>query len=157
VHGFDEENITVLMDDGEHEEPTKENMMAAYEKIVAESEPGDAVFLHYSGHGARIKDDDYGEEEDGHDESLVPLDYATNGVIRDDDLFKTIIKPLKSDICLTSVMDCCHSGTVLDLPYVYKANGEFDGMEIDEGFDFGHLFGKLGGFLEDIFDGVDDD
>lgn len=24
---------------------------------------------------------------------------------------------------LVSVMDCCHSGTVLDLPYKYKATG----------------------------------
>lgn len=157
VHGFDEENIVVLMDDGEHEDPNKENMLAAYKKIVTDSEPGDAIFLHYSGHGARIKDDDYGEEADGHDESLVPLDYGTNGVIRDDDLFKILIQPLKGDVCLTSVMDCCHSGTILDLPYLYKANGDFEGMEIDEGYDFGHLFGKLGGFLEDIFDGVDDD
>lgn len=151
VHGFEDENITVLLDDDEHTSPTKENIMEAYRTIVSESESGDAVFLHYSGHGARIKDDDYGEEEDGHDESLVPLDYATNGVIRDDDLFKTIIQPLAPDVCLTAIMDCCHSGTVLDLPYVFKADGEFQEMQIDESFDFKHLFGKIGGILEDIF------
>ena len=49
VHGFSEENITVLMDDGEHPMPTKANIMAAYEKVVAESEDGDAIFLHYLG------------------------------------------------------------------------------------------------------------
>ena len=151
VHGFEDENITVLLDDDEHTSPTKENIMEAYRTIVSDSESGDAIFLHYSGHGARIKDDDDGEEEDGHDESLVPLDYATNGVIRDDDLFKIIIQPLASDVCLTSVMDCCHSGTVLDLPYVFKADGEYQEMQIDEGFDFKHLFGKIGGIFEDIF------
>jgi Caspase domain len=31
-------------------------MIAAYKKIVAESETGDAVFLHYSGHGTKMKD-----------------------------------------------------------------------------------------------------
>jgi hypothetical protein len=31
-------------------------MIAAYKKIVAESEPGDAIFLHYSGHGTKMKD-----------------------------------------------------------------------------------------------------
>jgi Caspase domain len=37
------------MDDDEHKQPTKENMIAAYKSIVADSEPGDAIFLHYSG------------------------------------------------------------------------------------------------------------
>lgn len=49
VHGFQEDNITVLMDDGEHELPTRENILAAYQKLVQEAEPGDAVFCHYSG------------------------------------------------------------------------------------------------------------
>ena len=49
VHGFEEENIVILMDDGVHDEPTRENMIEAYQQIVDESEDGDAVFLHYSG------------------------------------------------------------------------------------------------------------
>ena len=49
VHGFEEDNIQILMDDGEHTSPTKDNILAAYRKVVAESEAGDAVFLHYSG------------------------------------------------------------------------------------------------------------
>ena len=48
-HGFQEQNITILMDDGKHTQPTKANIIAAYEKIVAESESGDVVFCHYSG------------------------------------------------------------------------------------------------------------
>ncbi len=49
VWGFEEGNITVLMDDGEHENPTRENILGAYKKIVEESQPGDVVFCHYSG------------------------------------------------------------------------------------------------------------
>ena len=49
VHGFEEENIKILMDDGSHEEPTKENILAAYKQVVEESEDGDSIFLHYSG------------------------------------------------------------------------------------------------------------
>ena len=45
VHGFKEENIVVLMDDGAHTPPTYDNMIAAYKKVVAESGPGDAIFL----------------------------------------------------------------------------------------------------------------
>jgi hypothetical protein len=49
VHGFAEESITIFMDDGKHEEPTKENIMGALRKLVEESEPGDSVFFHFSG------------------------------------------------------------------------------------------------------------
>ena len=49
VHGFEEDNITVLMDDGEHTEPTKDNIMAAYDKIAKDSKDGDVVFCHFSG------------------------------------------------------------------------------------------------------------
>lgn len=147
VHGFPEENITILMDDDEHEMPTKDNIIAAYRRIVEEAEPGDAVFLHYSGHGCKIRDDN-GDEEDGFDEALVPFDYTSAGVIRDDDLFKIIIQPLQDGVTLTSLMDCCHSGTILDLPYMFKADGNQTEMEIDEGFNFNKLFGFVGAFLD---------
>jgi hypothetical protein len=62
VHGFPESNITVLMDDGNHTEPTYENMMNAYKTLVASCQAGDAVFCHYSGHGGKIRDE-------GNDES----------------------------------------------------------------------------------------
>jgi hypothetical protein len=48
-HGFQEENITILMDDGEHTNPTCSNITAAYQQLVSEAEAGDAVFCHYSG------------------------------------------------------------------------------------------------------------
>jgi hypothetical protein len=48
-HGFEDENIVILMDDGEHKEPTARNIKAAYRKVAADAEPGDAIFCHYSG------------------------------------------------------------------------------------------------------------
>jgi hypothetical protein len=153
VHGFEEENITILLDDGEHTSPTKENILEAYRTLVAESEPGDAIFCHYSGHGGKIRDDDIGEEDDGFDEALIPLDYQTVGFIRDDDLFDTLVKPLPEGVMLTCLMDCCHSGTVLDLPYKFLPNGEFEEMEIAEEYNFGKLLSKFGENVDDIFDG----
>jgi hypothetical protein len=136
VHGFEEQNITILMDDGKHESPTKKNMIAGYKKIVSECKAGDALFLHYSGHGAKILDDDVDEEEDGYDEVLVPLDYQKKGMIRDDDLYEIIVKGMPAGVHVVCLMDCCHSGTVLDLPYKFLPNGEVEEMEIDDGFDF---------------------
>jgi len=146
VHGFEEENITVLMDDGENTEPTKENMLDAFNKIVEESSADDAIFLHYSGHGTKIHDDDKNEEADGFDEALCPVDCDSNGFILDDDLYDIFVKRLPEGVHFVCVMDCCHSGTVMDLPYVYMADGEFEQMEIKSDFDFQKLSNKIGEF-----------
>jgi len=58
------------------------------------------------------------------------------GQIRDDDLLKNLVLPMKKGVFVTSVMDCCHSGTVLDLPYNFKADGEHDSMEEEVNYDF---------------------
>lgn len=49
VHGYEEDNIQVLLDDGNHTEPTYENIVNAYKTVVAQSRDGDSIFLHYSG------------------------------------------------------------------------------------------------------------
>lgn len=155
VHGFEEEHITVLMDDGEHEEPTRDNMLAAYRKIVEESQPGDSIFLHYSGHGSKVRDDDFGEEDDGYDEVLCPVDYAESGMIRDDDLFDIFVEGLPIGVHVVSLMDCCHSGTILDLPFKFEANGEFESMQLDEDFDWKKFGGAIAmqalGLLGELF------
>lgn len=138
VHGFEEENITVLMDDGENIEPTRENILKAYKDLVAAAQPGDAIFTHYSGHGGKLRDDD-GDEKDGYDETLVPVDYASSGQIRDDDLYKVLVTPMPKGVTMTSVMDCCHSGTVLDLPFNFAADGKQTEMTAVDGFDFSKL------------------
>lgn len=123
VHGFEESNITVLMDDGNHSEPTKNNILKAYSSLVSNSVAGDVVFCHYSGHGGQLPDDD-GDEDDGFDETLIPVDFQHAGQIRDDDLFKILVHPMAAGVTVTSLMDCCHSGTVLDLPYRFTADGD---------------------------------
>ena len=70
--GFRKENVTILMDDGKHKSPTKSNMLTAYKRLVRECREGDVVFCHYSGHGGRLADDG-DDEEDGYDETLIPV------------------------------------------------------------------------------------
>ena len=60
----------------------------------------------------RPKKDDGNDEEDGYDETLIPLDYQSAGQIRDDDLLRTLVVPMGEGVFVTSIMDCCHSGTV---------------------------------------------
>jgi len=122
VWGFEEENIVILMDDGNHTNPTRSNILEAYKNLVTNSEDGDAAFCHYSGHGGRVRDDDRGEEADGYDETLIPVDYDTSGFIRDDDLYSNLVCAMSQGVTLVSLMDCCHSATVLDLPFKYGAD-----------------------------------
>lgn len=133
VHGFQENNITVLMDDGNHTNPTKSNIMNAFAMLVQESEYGDSVFVHYSGHGGSVPDDN-GDEEDGYDETLIPVDFRSAGQIRDDDIFSKFVAVMPAGVTVTCLMDCCHSGTILDLPYSFKADGESDEMAINNEF-----------------------
>lgn len=137
VHGFEDRNITVLMDDGYHRAPTRANITYAYRDLVSSCRAGDTVFTHYSGHGGRVRDTS-GDEDDGYDETLIPVDFQSAGQITDDELYRDLVKPLPKGVLMTSLMDCCHSGTVLDLPYRFTADG--DVMERMPGFDF-DMFG----------------
>ena len=49
AHGFKDNDITILIDDGGHADPTRANKLGAYSKITDENKLGDVVFLHYSG------------------------------------------------------------------------------------------------------------
>lgn len=51
--------------------------------LVRDARPGDSLFFHYSGHGGQAADLD-GDEDDGFDETILPLDFKTAGEIIDD-------------------------------------------------------------------------
>ena len=158
VHGFEEDNIVVLMDDGEHTEPTAANIINAYRTVVAEAEEGDAIFLHYSGHGTKLKDDDANEEADGYDEALCPRDFQSAGMIRDDDLYDILVKGCPDGVHMVSLMDCCHSGSIMDLPYIFKGDGEMSEMVLDPEMNLDafieQISGKLMEFLQKKLSGM---
>lgn len=133
-YDFKDENCKVMTDDTEDKTliPTKENIIKNMKWLVEDAKSGDSLFFHYSGHGLSIKDEN-GDEIDGMDESILPVDYEEQGVILDDDIHDMIVKPLPKGCLLTALADCCHSGTVLDLPFIYKCNGEIESVqEMDE-------------------------
>merc|ERR1719221_1285177 len=146
VHGFEEENIVILMDDGEHTPPNARNIINAYKTVVSQAEERDAIFLHYSGHGTKIRDDD-GDEADGYDEALVPRDYKRSGLIRDDDLYEILVKDLPKGTHLFSLMDCCHSGSLMDLPYIFR--GEGDEMVLDPEMNLDAFIQQISGKLKE--------
>ncbi len=50
-------------------------------------------------------------------------DFQRTGQISDDILWKRLVNQVPDGCRLTSVMDCCHSGTGLDLPFTYEPRG----------------------------------
>ena len=132
--GYKDSQIILLTDDTE-KKPTKNNMLNAIDEFVDRShkESCKELWFSYSGHGSYTFDKGGDYEQDNKDEALVPLDYETAGLITDDVLNSKLVKRLPKDAKLFALIDACHSGTSLDLPYIYRIeNGlECHGNEQD--------------------------
>ena len=74
------------------------------------------------GHGGQTPDLD-GDEDDGYDEVIYPVDFRSAGHIVDDEMHRIMVRPLVAGVRLTAIFDSCHSGSALDLPYVYSTQG----------------------------------
>ena len=74
------------------------------------------------GHGGQTADLD-GDEQDGTDETIYPVDHKQAGHIVDDEIHHYVVKPLAPGVRLTAIFDSCHSGSVMDLPYIYSTKG----------------------------------
>ncbi|KAG0296605.1 Ca(2+)-dependent cysteine protease [Linnemannia gamsii] len=126
--GFEDEKIHILTDDqvGTEWMPTRENILENLKWLIRDAKKNDSYFLHYSGHGGQVQDTD-GDETAGFDNCIFPLDHAESGVITDDELHNMLVKALPPGVRLTAVFDCCHSGSALDLPYLYASTGYIRG------------------------------
>uniref|UniRef100_A0A803M4K6 Peptidase C14 caspase domain-containing protein n=1 Tax=Chenopodium quinoa TaxID=63459 RepID=A0A803M4K6_CHEQI len=97
--------------------------------LVNGCQPGDSLVFHYSGHGSRQRNYN-GDEVDGYDETLCPLDFETQGMIVDDEINAAIVRPLPRGVKLHAIIDACHSGTVLDLPFLCRMSRLFIDINI---------------------------
>jgi hypothetical protein len=123
-YGYKREDMVLLTDDQSNPvmHPTRSNIIRALHWLVKDAQPNDSLFLHYSGHGGQVEDED-GDEDDGYDECIYPVDHKDAGHIVDDELHHIVVRPLKPGVRLTAIFDSCHSATCLDLPYVYSTKG----------------------------------
>nr|ADM52185.1 type II metacaspase [Hevea brasiliensis]ANB41198.1 metacaspase 8 [Hevea brasiliensis] len=110
-YGFSEEDITVLIDtDESYIQPTGKNIRRVLTDLVRSAEPGDLLFVHYSGHGTRLPAETGEDDDTGFDECIVPCDM---NLITDDD-FREFVDQVPHGCRITVVSDSCHSGGLID-------------------------------------------
>ncbi|KAL1533058.1 Metacaspase-1 [Salvia divinorum] len=123
IHSFNFTESSILMLTDEETDPskipTKHNIMMAMSWLVSGCKLGDSLVFYFTGHGG-WQLNDTGDEIDNYDETLLPLDHETQGIIVDNDINARIVRPLPAGVKLHAIIDACHSGTVLDLPYLCK-------------------------------------
>ena len=133
--GYDPAEIRVLTDEDHvpaKYRPTRANILEAFAWLheIAPKEGEDRpvnFFVNFSGHGSYERDIN-GDERDGRDESICPVDYHKNGTIIDDEIRLKLINPIANlpSVKMSCLFDCCHSGTIVDLRYEYEIKVDSD-------------------------------
>lgn len=123
--GFPVNEMAILVDESDFPsntgQPTRANIIKYMAWLVKGAKAGDVLFMHYSGHGTQTKSSDAYEE---YDQVICPSDYQTAGCIVDNDIFAILAKDLPKGVRLTVLFDCCHSGSMLDLPYGFTCSND---------------------------------
>lgn len=110
--------FTVLTDNTTMK-PNKQNILNQFIQLLSQTAAGDTAFFQFSGHGMGFMDTN-GDENDGQDELIVPLDACSIMDCILDDEFRAIIdRHLRPGAKLLALFDCCHSGSALDLKFTY--------------------------------------
>jgi uncharacterized caspase-like protein len=111
------DNVQLLVDDDQTSvQPTKQNILKTLSDTLEKATVGDTIYFHMSSHGTTLPDRD-GDERNGNDETLVPLDVDIVGQLTDDELRVLLKSKLKPGVNCVFFVDACHSGSVLDQRY----------------------------------------
>lgn len=128
TYGYEESNILVFTDNSVIK-PTGANIRKGWQWLLSRSPAADfnrsrytqfdardkpVLFFHYSGHGSQARDLT-GDEKDGIDETICPIDFRTGGMITDDIIRTELATRVPSGAKLFSLVDACHSESSLDL------------------------------------------
>lgn len=94
-------------------QPTRKNIIAAFDTLTNTAHTGDQIYIHYAGHGGRavtLYPDLKGAA--GVDESIVPMDIGSPDVnyVRDLEIATLLKRMVDKGLVVTLVLDSCHSG-----------------------------------------------
>lgn len=133
-HGFAPNDVTILEDS----DATAAGIRAAFRShLIDPARPGDTLLFHFSGHGQQVPDES-GDEIDGLDETLVPVNAtnqrATEGAktnLRDDEIgawLRALVDKLRGPDgklrgSVTVTLDSCFSGTATRGDLVERGHG----------------------------------
>ncbi|ORZ32760.1 caspase domain-domain-containing protein [Catenaria anguillulae PL171] len=108
--GIPSESITALSDVN-GADVTKADILASLREMVDNAQPGDNLFVSFSGHGSQQPSTEAGEV-DGLDELI----FASDGAISDNEIYD-ILRDLPEGCNMNMVFDSCRSGTMADLDF----------------------------------------
>ena len=94
---------------------TKSNLIQSMEYLVEDLNPGDRLFLYICGHGKQ-KNDKNDDEVDNLDESIMGSDGKN---LKDDRIYKELIKKVPKDVILNGVFSIDHSASMPDMRHNY--------------------------------------
>ncbi|KAE8447332.1 hypothetical protein EG329_010890 [Mollisiaceae sp. DMI_Dod_QoI] len=93
--------------------PTSKNVIASLKRVLKRAKPGDFVYIHYSGHGTRLKD---AKEDAKGPENLAFVlfedDEQGTSYLRGTLFAHCLDKMVKQNLFVTVVLNCCYSGSV---------------------------------------------
>ncbi|KAM3461616.1 hypothetical protein NHJ6243_004851 [Beauveria neobassiana] len=148
-YSSDPRSQVILRDDlGGMYYPSGRNILAAIDWLV--SEPGTCNFFHYSGHGGQVRDPT-GQRPSGILDTICPVDFEERGQIDSDTLHQHLVSRMPASNTLFAILDCCHSGSALELPYVYKTDDEGNVSLIDNIREGMHLMSEASDLLRGGF------
>lgn len=138
--GYTNDNILVLSDDSGDISPTTANILRSFGWLLGTSsssnfntqnageftsfrqlqQNGQRYYFHYSGHGTyctkcRVNFPPGVSRAD----AICPLDFSEHGLIYDNTLRQSLVDKLSKNDILIAILDCCYSGTELDLSWSY--------------------------------------
>lgn len=127
-YGFPASNIAVLLNG----DATLEGIRDAFQThLIEQAQPGDAVVVYYSGHGTQTPDNN-GDEADGIDETLCPVNMSRDETTwLTDDMLNHWLSQLRTTQ-VTVILDACFAGTATR----DSGGGEYLSKYWDMGFDF---------------------
>lgn len=87
----------------------------------------------------------------GFNDTIVPVDYEVNGMIDSPTLHRHLVSRLPQNCTLTVIFDCCHSGSALELPYVYRTD-EYGNVNLMDNLQMGYqLVGEASHLIQGGF------
>ncbi|CAM9901086.1 unnamed protein product [Phaeothamnion confervicola] len=111
-----QDSIQTITDSSSAPLPTKDVIFGSLKSLLQTSKDG-AVLFSMSSHGFSIPDRITGcDELDRNDEAVLCADMQP---LKDDEIYKYIAYQGATS-CILMIVDACHSGTVVDLPYSFN-------------------------------------